>query len=332
MEIITPRHLNSLASVKTPATQHVDVQNTSPVMGEGLVLDPSLNVYQQGLQLAAQLGSEVIETQFRESAVSGNLDKVKEQYRSMMMAMKNSSDKYSRLPQKVEDGRSHISATQNLIEEIHGDYQKKYGEIVKASTQYMQDVNTALGKMSGYVSAGKDGKITFKPRSFLRELDISMSKYSKYDHRADGYKTVEGVTPEGYYKTWSSKDEDTKPLVTFVYTDAEFQFWEKKLSGQGFIVRKNDKKIEICPDLKPMREIFSAIASSSADWAGSDIMAQELQSLQTAIDSQKNAVNNSVSRLLETFRQDNSHFETLVQLLIQLIKDLNQNNNSLINM
>ncbi|WP_108478670.1 MULTISPECIES: hypothetical protein [Providencia] len=61
-------------------------------------------------------------------------------------------------------------------------------------------------------------------------------------------------------------------------------------------------------------------------------MAQELQSLQTAIDAQKNSVNSSTSRLLETFRQDNSHFETLVQLLIQLIKDLNQNNNSLINM
>lgn len=60
-------------------------------------------------------------------------------------------------------------------------------------------------------------------------------------------------------------------------------------------------------------------------------MAQEFQSMQTAIDSQKNAVNNSVSRLLENFRQDNSHFETLTQLLIQLIKDLGQNNNALIN-
>lgn len=62
------------------------------------------------------------------------------------------------------------------------------------------------------------------------------------------------------------------------------------------------------------------------------ISAQIFQSFQTAIDAQKNAINSSVSRLLETFRQDNSHFDTLVQLLIQLIKDLNQNNNSLINM
>ncbi|MBO1915923.1 hypothetical protein J4727_04170 [Providencia rettgeri] len=38
----------------------------------------------------------------------------------------------------------------------------------------------------------------------------------------------------------------------------------------------------------------------------------------------KNAVNSSVSRLLETFRQDNSHFDTLTQLLIKLIQELDQ--------
>lgn len=39
-----------------------------------------------------------------------------------------------------------------------------------------------------------------------------------------------------------------------------------------------------------------------------------------------------MSRLLETFRQDNSHFETLTQLLIQLYKDLQQYNNGYVNM
>ncbi|MEX6205173.1 hypothetical protein AB6G29_24515, partial [Providencia hangzhouensis] len=68
-------------------------------------------------------------------------------------------------------------------------------------------------------------------------------------------------------------------------------------------------------------------------WAskGVDLMAQTVQSLQTAIDAQKNAVNSSVSRLLETFRQDNSHFDTLTQLLIKLIQELNQYNNGLVN-
>ncbi|MEY1195413.1 hypothetical protein AB7101_10465 [Providencia rettgeri] len=65
--------------------------------------------------------------------------------------------------------------------------------------------------------------------------------------------------------------------------------------------------------------------------AGVDLMAQTVQSLQTAIDAQKNAVNSSVSRLLETFRQDNSHFDTLTQLLIKLIQELNQYNNGLVN-
>ncbi|WP_323085845.1 IpaD/SipD/SspD family type III secretion system needle tip protein, partial [Providencia alcalifaciens] len=323
MEIIIPRHLNLMAPVNVSATKNVDAQNTSPVMGEGLVRNPSLDVYQQSIQFSSQLGLKIDEPQFNKSAVSGNFNDVMEKARSMMMAMKNSADKYSQLPKKVEDGRGHISAAQNLIEEIHGDYQKKYGDIVIASTQYMQDVNTALGKMSANVSAGKDGKINFKPRDFLRELDSSMSKYTQYDHRISPFEAIEEASPGGYYQSWSSSDSLTKPLATFDYTDAEFQFWEKKLSGQGFIVRENNGKIEICPDLKPVREIFKSVANSSASWGGSDIMAQELQSLQTAIDAQKNAVNNSVSRLLETFRQDNSHFETLVQLLIQLIKDLN---------
>ncbi|MTB44977.1 hypothetical protein M5X66_00865 [Providencia sp. PROV188] len=332
MEIITQRHLNPQSPVNGSATKHLDAQDSSLVIGEGLVLDPSLDVYQQGLQFAAQLGSEVIETQFRESAVSGNLDKVKDQYRSMMMAMKHSSDQFQRASQLVEDGRSHISATFNLIEEIHGDYQKKYGEIVKASTEYMQDVNTAVGLMSSCVQAGKDGKINFKPLDFLHKLEGSVSKYTDDKPTTPKDLAMRVSEPSTYYKSWSSKDSQTKPFVTFDYTEAEFKFWEKKLSGQGFIVRKQGEKIEICPDLKPIREIFKSVVESSAEWGGSDIMAQELQSLQTAIDAQKNSVNSSTSRLLETFRQDNSHFETLVQLLIQLIKDLNQNNNSLINM
>lgn len=369
MEIITQRHLNPQAPVNGPATKHLDAQNTASVMGEGLVLNPSLDAYQQGLQLAAQLGSEVIETQFRESAVSSNLDKVKEQYRSMMMAMKHSSDKYQRISQPVADGRSHIAATQDLIEEIHGDYQKTYGEIVKASTEYMQEVNTQLGKMSEHVSAGKDGKIKFKPKDFLIAFDSAMSKYSGISYSdyesfysSSSYTEAELLTE--YCEMWgedlgqenitddpsdkkksmrrylrtlaSSEGGMTAPPLYTIQAgsniDAEFSFWEKKLSGQGFVVKKSGNEILIYPDFKPIREIYSSIKGSPVEWHGGDMMSQSFQSFQTALDAQKNAVNSSVSRLLETFRQDNSHFETLVQLLIQLIKDLNQNNNSLINM
>lgn len=372
MEIITQRHLNPQSPVNGSATKHLDAQNTASVMGEGLVLNPSLDAYQQGLQLAAQLGSEVIETQFRESAVSSNLDKVKDQYRSMMMAMKNSADKYSRLPKKIEDGRSHILAAENLVGEIHGNYQKTYGEIIKASTEYMQEVNTQLGKMSEHVSAGKDGKIKFKPKDFLIAFDSAMSKYSgisysdyKIFYPPSSYTEAEllneycemwgeelgqkNMTDDPldkkknmrkYLSTLASSKEKEGMTAPPLYTiqagsniDAEFSFWEKKLSGQGFVVKKGEKnEILIYPDFKPIREIYLSIKGSPVDWDGGDMMSQSFQSLQTAIDAQKNSVNSSTSRLLETFRQDNSHFETLVQLLIQLIKDLNQNNNSLINM
>lgn len=369
MEIITQRHLNPQAPVNGPATKNLDAQNTASVMGKELVLNPSLDAYQRGLQLAAQLGSEVIETQFRESAVSGNLDKVKDQYRSMMMAMKHSSDKYQRISQPVADGRSHIPAVENLVGEIHGNYQKTYGEIVKASTEYMQEVNTQLGKMSEHVSAGKDGKIKFKPKDFLIAFDSAMSKYSGISYSdyssfysSSSYTEAELLTEycemwgqdlgkknetnantndknimREYLRTLDSSEYGMKtpPLYTIQArsnVDVEFSFWEKKLSGQGFVVKKSGNEILIYPDFKPIREIYSSIKGSPVDWGGGDMMSQSFQSLQTAIDAQKNAVNSSVSRLLETFRQDNSHFETLVQLLIQLIKDLNQNNNSLINM
>jgi invasin D len=46
----------------------------------------------------------------------------------------------------------------------------------------------------------------------------------------------------------------------------------------------------------------------------------------TAIDSQKNSVNSSVSQLLERFRQDNSTFETMIQLLTKMTEDLHRYN------
>lgn len=55
---------------------------------------------------------------------------------------------------------------------------------------------------------------------------------------------------------------------------------------------------------------------------GSDTNAQAFQSLQSGIDSQKNAIDNSVTQLLEKFRQDNTSFETLIQLLTKMVDDL----------
>ncbi|MEX6003840.1 hypothetical protein AB6H14_18370 [Providencia vermicola] len=101
----------------------------------------------------------------------------------------------------------------------------------------------------------------------------------------------------------------------------------KKLNGQGFLVKEIDHTIYIYPDMQPIKDIYETVNPiMGASTPEGEMMVQTFQSMQTAIDSKKNAVNNSVSRLLETFRQDNSHFETLTQLLIQLLKDLFQYN------
>lgn len=352
------------------AAQAADNQTrTAPHAGDTILLDPQGDVFQQANQAFRQLGYDVAETPFREDAVSSDFDKVKAQYRSMMMASKLSADRYKHMPEPIEDGRSHIAGVSNMIDNVHSGYQKKYGEIVKASTEYMQEVNTALGKLSESIKAGSDGKIHFKPKEFLMNVDSVISKYSgiSYSGYADFYKSSSYPESElltEYCEMWgedlgkkntTDKNTDKKsamrkylstldsseygwktpPLYTIKAgsdVNVEFSFWEKKLSGQGFTVKKSGNDILIYPDFKPIREMLLTIKSAPVEWSGQDMMSQSFQSMQTAIDAQKNAVNSSVSRLLETFRQDNSHFDTLVQLLIQLIKDLNQNNNSLINM
>ncbi|HHR6080775.1 TPA: IpaD/SipD/SspD family type III secretion system needle tip protein [Providencia alcalifaciens] len=320
MDISAYTHTRNPASIGFPAKDNISASNNSPVMGENLIIDQSQDAYSQASQVFRQLGHDVVETSFREDAVSSDFEKVKAQYRGMMMASKNTADQY----QRVADGRGHIAGVSSLIDNIHSGYQKQYAEVVKVATAYMQDINTAIGGMSSHMKAGDGGKIKFYPEDFASALNKAVEK-----HTNDKYS---GSNPSDYFKNWNPSLPDAKPIIQIPITDGAFEFWEKKLGGQGFVIKKTAKHINIHPDYKPIKEIYTVIANSSAQWSGSEISAQEFQSLQTAIDAQKNAVNSSVSRLLETFRQDNSHFETLVQLLIQLIKDLNQNNNSLINM
>lgn len=116
-----------------------------------------------------------------------------------------------------------------------------------------------------------------------------------------------------------------KEGVTRSTIEGVASFFKKKLEGQGFIVKETDGKIKIYPDFNVVKEIKKIVDGVKLNEDG-DLISQAFQSMQTAIDSKKNSVNNSVSRLLEAFRQDNSHFETLTQLLIQLLKDLFQYN------
>lgn len=220
----------------------------------------------------------------------------------------------------------HIKALESMISNINGNYQKTYADINQKAAEYMKDVNTAVGKISDNIKSGKEGKIKFEIMEFINDMNSTFSKYTKYQPTT----STDNNVLSAEYNNWSPNEDDTIAIHTFKGDEEVKNFWEKKL-GDGFIVKQSaDKKeVLILPNLDPIRNIYSSVAKSPASWAkgdGRDISSQAFQSLQAAIDSQKNTVNSSVSQLLERFRQDNSTFETLIQLLVQITKDLYQYN------
>lgn len=78
---------------------------------------------------------------------------------------------------KTEDGRSHIKSIKGLIDNINSNYQKSFGEITKGATKYMETLNKALGLLSTYISAGKDGKIRFDRSKFNNQFMIALKDY-----------------------------------------------------------------------------------------------------------------------------------------------------------
>lgn len=243
----------------------------------------------------------------------------------------SSSDKYnaamSSLSKSViEDGRPHITGIYDLINNINKNYQKNFGEITKNATKFMESFNKTLGLMSTYIEAGKDGKIRFKKIEFLTAFRKGMEDYIK-NSAVWGF--ILPIEPSSINA--NNIDQYANPIASLDDAPGTLDFFKKKLEGQGFFVSKvidtktGKFKINIYPDLRPLLEVYISVSFVQLD-NNKDLMSQAFQSLQTSIDTQKNAVNNSVSRLLETFRQDNSHFETLTQLLIQLLKDLFQYN------
>ncbi len=323
-------------------------QEPIPIHEEKTASDKSHQLYLQILDKLNQIQYSVPEETYQQQQKNHSPKEIQLRANTLELENKYVNDTYAeakalRATRRVEtlnDGRSHINGLSGMIDNIHTNYQKKYGELVKASTQYMQDMNTMVSKLSRYIKAGEDGKIHIKLEDTLRAMDEMVAKYSG----TSVIREVDGITAEKkkparksvgeYFGKWKPDFDNAEPLMEIKGTEQEYAFWEKKLSGQGFIIERMDGKLCVFPDLKPVKEIFYALNHSSATWDkdGSDILSQEYQSLQTAIDSQKNAINSSVSRLLETFRQDNSHFETLTQLLIQLYKDLQQYNNGYVNM
>ncbi|MEQ4732652.1 MULTISPECIES: hypothetical protein [Providencia] len=388
MDITSPSRLDNISHFSPQATS--TEQPHLPLFGGGITFDESLMPHQQVLDVFRQMQYSVPEGVYQQRPQNDSPENIQLRARMLVRENKSANDAYeeakalraTRRTETLEDGRSHINRLTGLIDNIHTNYQKKYGELVKASTQYMQDMNTLASKLSRHMKAGDDGKIKFAKEHVLRDMDSIVSKYSGTSMEIEVLgeteevkklqKQIEEIAGTGgalekwahaiqkgklreyeklankleeikksltlkdygnYYGKWSPNFDDAKPLMEIKGGTKEYEFWEKKLTDQGFVIKQSNGKLCIYPDLKPVKEMFHAINHSSGAWNdGSDIMSQEFQSLQTAIDSQKNAINSSVSRLLETFRQDNSHFETLTQLLIQLYKDLQQYNNGYVNM
>ncbi|HHE6470579.1 TPA: IpaD/SipD/SspD family type III secretion system needle tip protein [Providencia rettgeri] len=333
MDIVSVSYKDSVSGSQPLVALSPTEQVHLPLLGGDITLDESLMPHQQALDAFRQMQYSVPETAYQQQVDNDSLEGIQLRARTLLRENKRANDGYEEVRglrstksyAAIENGRSHIKGLSGVIDNIHTDYQKKYGELIKASIQYMQDMNTALGSMSKYIEAGSDNKIKFKPGRFLASIDRTLSGYTNKEYNENGnYKE--------YFDGWDFRYKDTKPLLKLDYSPAAHDFWEKKLEGQGFVVRKHDQKIEIYPNLEYIQEVYKIVSKNPTDWKGGDISAQEFQSLQTAIDSQKSAINSSVSRLLETFRQDNSHFETLTQLLIQLYKDLHQYNNGYVNM
>ncbi|MGK4441542.1 IpaD/SipD/SspD family type III secretion system needle tip protein [Yersinia proxima] len=231
------------------------------------------------------------------------------------------SDAYSAAQRKLtvaagnKGTPAHIATLENLIDSIHSDFQAPYVEINKAAAVFMKDTNNALGTISKFMKAGKDGKIEFKPLAFVQEMDKVFGKYTSF--------TVSGTDD---YWSWSPNNDTTTPLYTFKGDSKAFDFWKNKL-GNDFIIKQiAGGEIQILPNLDPIRKIYSTVADLNTGWNGGDMLTQVFQSLQSSLDSQKNAVSSSVSRLVEVFRQDNSSFETMIQLLTKITEDLHRYN------
>lgn len=333
-----------------PLSNHVvdDSPVISPLIVSGEFLpDSTLDIEAQSETLLRQYGIEVPEKAvYFDTPRNETHEQILGKSRLMSLESRQSVDKISAkmasAPLLTEDGRPHITAIEDVIKNINSNYQKNFGEITKSATKFMESLNFALGKMSKNLEAGKNGEIKLYKGKIFDDLNISMKDYylnGKFSSSKEGDGNVFEVgyinildkiytgSPPTFNVSENQLVENMKPMSSFEYSKESLDFWNKKLEGQGFIVVKKDDRINIYPDMAPLKKIYTTVRSLSGEWYGEvSVSSQIFQSLQTGIDSQKNAVNNTISRLLETFRQDNSHFETLTQLLIQLYKDLFQYN------
>ncbi|EMG9575570.1 hypothetical protein RGG65_001150 [Providencia stuartii] len=324
--VIQPSALASMTPSSATITHDDSV--VSPLNLQGtFVPDLELPIEERAEKILQQYGVDYPEK--KNYLISNNMqdhEQILALTRLAQFEFKDSMDKTSNLIAsmsaeitKTEDGRSHIKSIKELIDNINSNYQKSFGEITKGATKYMETLNKALGLLSTYISAGKDGKIHFNRSEFNNQFMIALKDYviPKTGTAWDAWR--EPVIDDDRISNFIN------PIASISAKEGMASFFKKKLEGQGFIVKEIDGQIKIYPDFNVVKEIKKIVDDVGLNGDG-DLISQAFQSMQTAIDSKKNSVNNSVSRLLEAFRQDNSHFETLTQLLIQLLKDLFQYN------
>lgn len=331
-----PSDLMSMLSIKASAGDHI---NTSPLEGGHFVCDPNMDPIEQAEAILSHYGVDIPDdiSSGKFKMPDGLSDEQKYQWilnseKLANLEFKKTTDAFynarASLPQGViEDGRSHITGIFDLVGNVNKNYQQIFGEITKSATEYMKDFNTTLGKLSSAMGVGKDGKISYDKDKFLNNFYGGVGKYVKsagFTAASNGELKINKNNFQDYtYPMTSISLDNIDPEVA----KSMVTFYEKKLEGQGFFVKENNGKIDIYPDVTPVLAAFrTAKTVSNTTTSPVDILSQAFQSMQTALDSHKNTVNSSTSRLLETFRQDNSHFETLTQLLIQLLKDLFQYN------
>ncbi|WP_145520447.1 IpaD/SipD/SspD family type III secretion system needle tip protein [Yersinia mollaretii] len=320
------------------AFQGAEQLTLSPSQGDPYLLAEQLLSQNQGLLPPSDSNSYSREF-FR--SISTDAEEIQDDSRQLHRDLQKSSDHYNKANTNSAARAAsttgnmgtppHIDALENMISNIHGNYQKTYSEINQKAAEFMRDVNTALGKISDYIGAGSDGRIRFEVQAFLKNMAKEFSKYViPYTFNGDSISAHIDKQSVKYFIDWSpDKDHSVKPIYTFTgdVDAATRDFWQKKL-GDGFIVKEGaDKKIGVFPNLNPIKQIYSNVGRANVGWdPGSQLTSQSFQTLQSAIDSQKNGVNSSVSQLLERFRQDNSTFETLIQLLTKMTEDLHRYN------
>ncbi|MBS3050400.1 IpaD/SipD/SspD family type III secretion system needle tip protein [Enterobacter mori] len=214
---------------------------------------------------------------------------------------------YRRGP-KSTDTPEHIGLLEDMINNIHFNYQKIYAEINKAAAEAMKVINDALAQIYKFVSTGSDGNIKFDKDGFEMAWRSAVFKY--------------GNATEGVTNTLSAA------IHTFPGDKDQYDFWKKKL-GSNFVVQFSPPSpgnpngtiaVFISGDM------LSKVTDTIKNAQSGEVPNAIFQTFQQAIDSHKNAFNNGVSQLLERFRQDNSVFDSLIQLLTRLTEDLHRYN------